>query len=489
MAFYNNQDEEQENVENQGGIQSGPQSSIISGAGGAPGSGPQGAQAPGTPDKPGNFVGLKDYLNANKKQSQKLGDQVAGRVTNAVNDANQEIGAVGDKFTQKVNEGQIANAAGAKDEGLGIINQAATSGNVSADQANRFKDIAKAEYKGPNSLQDATDISQNVYHKAQNAQKQADATKTESGRQEILRGMNNSPQYTTGAQRFDAYLLNNQDTQGKLAQAREGAGAVAGNLSAAEQAAQAQAQNAKSQAQITQEAIRNAFGRFDDPSTPQNEAAGALGNYETDIRGQLKGATDTSNALAGRVNSGALTAEDLALLGLQNDSTYGVNYANYFQGGTPTLAGVTDPEERARYMALASLSDDVPNLYGGASEADFGAYRPSGSNEAFQQAVNEQKNLWENVKFEQMKQNAINSAGAGGTVDAQFLRNAAGAARNADELEKAFRDYAAELQRRYYGSSKTPDQIYREFVLPNASPGFDQYLSQLQNMRGQRLVK
>lgn len=488
MAFYDNQEDEDQqaaNAQQPGGqVQSG--SSVVTGGGGLSAGGTQ-APKSNSPDRPGNFVNLQQYLDANKTQSQKLGGQVSGVINNSAQDAATGISGLNDKFGEKVNQGQIANFGSAVDEGTQILNDA-NKGNVSGDQVNRFKDITNASYKGPNNLSEAADIYQPVTQKVDLAKTQADLSKTEPGQEQLLKGINNSTNYTPGAQRFDTYLLKNPESQKKLSDARTAADALQGQMSTADQSAAQQAEQAKTQAQVTQDTIRKALGIFDDPSTPQNEAAGALGDYQNEIAGNLSKANTDTSALTQKINSGNLSRDDLKTLGLNNMQTYGIDLKNFYQPGVATEAGVTTPEERARYNALLQLSGGDSQLYSGANEDDFGNFHPNVNSNAFNQAINDSKSLWEvgnmNNNLPGYSPDALKWAGEGG------WRDHAGIMDPTDVREENMK---AAIKALYNTGSITPDamkQISDQFGGSQFAPmkKFLDYYTQLQAMRGRMLT-
>ncbi len=448
MAFYQDEEDKQD-PNTQGAAQQGPTGSgIITGTEGSGTSGAQSApsSAPtAAPDKPGNFVGLKDYLNANRVQSQKLGDQVAGNLNQNTSEASQALGGAQGAFDQKVKGGQIAGFEGAQEEGKGLINNAATQGKTSAQDAARFGEITNAQYKGPNTLAEAADVYQPLSDKVNKANTQAGLTNTEEGKQTLLRGMNQSPNYTQGSQRFDSYLLNDPNNRSKLEQARTGAGALQGQLTEQEQMAAQKAQSAQAQAKATADAVRSAFGRFDDPSTPENEAAGATGDYQKTIQKQLQDAQTYGQGLTSRVNSGGLTTDDLQKMGLQNLPTYGVDFKNYYQENNPTDAGVTTPEEKAKYDALSQLGGLQGGMYNGAGAGDFGNYSPGANKDAFNQAVGAQRDLYEKTNPLQRAQalaQRFNAAPGEGYYGR--YKSAVGSAKNADDVQAALQALESE---------------------------------------------
>ncbi len=396
MAFYNQDEEDQQNPEQQGAAQNAPSGSgLISG--GSSGSSPNTPQAAGSPDKPGNFVGLKDYLNANKPQAAKLGDQVAGNVQGVVAGAQGELGGLGDKFKQEADKGQISNIGTGQQEAEGIIGKTSALGagqKLSDEDKSRFGQIAGAQYQGPNQLSD-TSFYQPAAQKVSDAQKTADLTKSEPGTQQLLSNIFNQPNYTTGEKRFDNYLLKSKDTQDKLAAARAPAAQFQSQLDTANQGATDYATQQKATADKLREQVSKALGTFDDPTTPQNEAAGALGNYQNQVGGQLATKQSDLDQLTQRMKSNTLNDQDRQTLGVPDLNSYGVGYDNYFNAGTPSLAGVTTPEQQAQYQALLDLGGTEGNpLYGGAAPGEFGAYKPTFNTGAYSTAVDTAKGAY-----------------------------------------------------------------------------------------------
>lgn len=478
MAFFDPSQLEDEESPNQGaaGEQTGPSGGLI--GGGSSGGSPSAPAAAGAPDKPGNFVGLKQYLDANRAQAQKLGNQVAGNLNQTVDDAKGAVGGVQGQFDEKVKGGQIGNFESALDEGKGLINQAATQGKVTNEGKQRFGEIANAQYGGPKTLSEASDIYQPVSQKVQGAQNKANLTTSEEGKQELLRGMTKAPNYTSGAQRFDAYLLNDPNSRAKLDQARTSASALSGQLSQEEQVAAQKAQAAQAQAKSLQDQIRAAFGRFDDPTTQDNEATGALGDYQNEIMKQVAEAKQYGDALTGRVNEDKITLEDLEKMGLQNMATYGIDFKNFYQPGIATAAGVTDQQERARYDALRELGGVDTGIYGGATNDEFGSYKPTANIDAFTKAVTDQKNLYEITQAKQRAADMVNylrygrpnmSIVGGGPWD-NLLRGIS-EAQNADQViaaKKAFDDYndSVGIYRDYYQPQKDLTNYLNNVLMP-----------------------
>src|SRR5689334_1545753 len=94
MAFYNEKDEDEEQ---QGGQQVGGESGVVgSGAAG----GAQAAVAGGASSKPEPFVGISQYINANKPQSEKLANQVVGNINTKAQNVDSALNSAQNSFNQ-----------------------------------------------------------------------------------------------------------------------------------------------------------------------------------------------------------------------------------------------------------------------------------------------------------------------------------------------------------------------------------------------------
>lgn len=256
MAYYNDSNLDDEELLNNQNQQIGPQSTAISG--GTPG---QAAAAPTRPDNPGNFVGIKQYLDANKTQSSKLGDQVSGNIQNTIQGSQGKIAGVGTDFDNMVTQGSLSNIGNAAAEAQEIASKTAKNakGYLTDSSTKRFGDIANALYQGPNN---ATQVAgyQGALGSITDAQRLADLSKTEAGSKELVKDVaNKSKQYTEGANRLDSYFLNAGDNRQKMATARQGAEGLNASLSQVEEAAKSKSAAAKSQTEAVKNAARQAL--------------------------------------------------------------------------------------------------------------------------------------------------------------------------------------------------------------------------------------
>lgn len=209
MAFANQIDDEDENIEGQP-VQAGGTSSIISGQGAtATSTAPTPAAAPaGTATGAGgNFVGIQQYINANKPQSAKLANQVGGYVEDLGENARNELSTAQSGYNSAVGSNTVEYNKGLFDE----VGQNAAQ--VAADAAKKAE-VEKqrtAQYKGPSSF-----LESEFYNPAQAAVKAAtsasDQTSNEEGQKQMLGQFQQQPRVNQGALAFDSALLSSDPT-------------------------------------------------------------------------------------------------------------------------------------------------------------------------------------------------------------------------------------------------------------------------------------
>ena len=340
MAYFRD-DENQDQNENQGnGVATSQQSGTIDSGSGAP----QGNQA-NTPDKGSNFVGLKSYLNANKNQAQKLGDQTAGVITNSAQDARTGLNSLNDTFNQ-----QAGGPVQANQTALGKINQAES---LNDQEKADLKKQYNAQYTGPNSLMDLQDQYNQVGQKINKAQTNVNSAGTEEGRKNLITQVNEKPR-TQGVTNFDSLLL---QTGG----GREKVGAAAdqnkdlnsellnqNNISAQQKAADIKTQNDSIRNQ-TQSAVSGANQSLSQSLAQRlKEMQGNIVNQNNSIMNDLGD------------NAYSLDKSNLDLFGLnEGQRSYGINPMDYFTQGDANavnLGNVAEQNEYARAQALAELA-------------------------------------------------------------------------------------------------------------------------------------
>jgi len=222
MAFY--LDEEEKEQGSGQGFTPGGQSSDL-GSGGGTGVGGASGQPSNKPDNPGNFVGLKTYLDANKSQSQKLGDNVSGQVSGSINNAQTGINNLNSQFDQSAKSGLINDFDNAGTQAQNISNNASTGTKQNLPKqadVTRFGEIANAQYKGPRGVEELEGYDP-VLQSISEAQKLSGLAGTEEGKIGLVKNAANpQSKYSEGQAKLDSYLLGGDENKQKLESARSG---------------------------------------------------------------------------------------------------------------------------------------------------------------------------------------------------------------------------------------------------------------------------
>jgi hypothetical protein len=420
MAFYDaEEDQDQQAANAQGpGVPTQSGSSVITGAQGSGGSSAPQAKSQ-APDRPGNFVNLKDYLNANKSQAGKLGDQTANVINQSATSARDNVSALNQEASQKIQPTQFLSS----DISNRIRNNAES---LSGDERQGVKNTEKATYQGPSSYADL-----NSYQAASDATKKAtaniDNSGTEQGRMGLISQINSKPR-TQGMNVFDNALLQSGGGREKLSQAANANRDVRGALDSSSQD------------------ITGKIGRADDPSTPDvDESTGAIGQtnkarldslntvqealgawrngFQPKVSQAQQTLSDTQNRLTQDIANDPLHLNDetMSTLGLnRGDRIFGADLNSYLNPASPsdiTAANVASPEDYARYGALADLAGEQ-NLLLDPNNAGQAGTAPKAS-------ANSQKLRSDIEKAKQAYDSQYSSARAG-VLDPSFMSGVPG---------------------------------------------------------------
>lgn len=377
MAYY----DEKKNEEIGQGESIGPAGqATISGAGGSGGNSPQAsepaspqASSAGGPKTP--FVGIKQYLDANKNQSQQLGQNVAGVVNQAGQDARGAVAQSQKQFNDEVSR----NVVGLDNDLINRARQDVTSvAKSSADKTN-FQKMRDAEYRGPTDLK-TSQFYQPAQQALTKAQQFAQNTENEQGQRSLVNEVQKKGTGKiagSGVTNFDQMLLGGAREQ--LEAARKAQSDLPEVATKAQAEAAANVQKAKDQTSATRKAIQDTFGY---------EGSVGQKQLEAQLAERAKQEQTKSNSLFSRLKqklqTGApISNEDLGYLGLSRQeldqiSDQAGSIARQKQGGSASFAGdpvydlgqfvqardpsqsitaqnVASSEDYARYQALNDL--------------------------------------------------------------------------------------------------------------------------------------
>lgn len=379
MAFYNEQEDDEQQQPGQAPQQTGAQSATISQ--GAPG-GAQGKQ-PGTPDRPGNFVSLSNYLKANQKQAGKLGDQASGVIQSSADQARQGVNSLNQSFNQQAGQGVQADQ--------NLLSRVGEAEKLSRDDIQKLKAQSSAQYQGPNSLSDLNDQYTQANKSLNQAKTNVQAAGTEEGRKNLITQINAKPR-TAGITNFDNVLLSAGGGREKVEQAAKANQDVTGNvLEQANQEAQKKAQEIKAQTDATRQqaqgAIQGAQAQFNkqfDANDPNSKLSKAI-----------QEALNKNNKIAKDLgDQGELDQETMDELGIsEGQSLYNLDLNKFYNQIDPnaiTAESVADQNDFARYQALSELAGVEPQLLKNAENIGKKQNVKSLDKEAFQEALGKQ---------------------------------------------------------------------------------------------------
>lgn len=316
MAFYreNEEDQNQTAMGGQTSFQAGPQSSAITpgqsaGTAAASGQGTQPSSSP-TPDKPGNWVGIQDYLRQNKPSVENFSQQVQGNIQNVAGQAQNAIQGAKNTFAQNVSQ----NATQLDQGTINQIRQNPTQ--VTQNQA-LVDQIAKVRstptYSGPTSLEGSQGWQQ-ASQELGRVQNLGDLAANSGGRQRMLQDLKQGERYGGGLSVLDTALLSSSEP-GR--QAFQTARDEAQRLGSFGQDILSQATQMGTQAKQNTE---NAFKMFQEQLTGANDPRLAL---EADLKKRLESQSAErerqANATIQAIQSGQASDTDLARLGLSRE--------------------------------------------------------------------------------------------------------------------------------------------------------------------------
>lgn len=398
MAYYTDTLENEDELDESAPVQQSGQSGTLSaGQGAQGGAAPQGASA--KPDRGSNFVGISNYLNANKQQAGKLGDQAAGVIQNSAQDARQNVTDLTNTFNQK------AGSAVQNDENL--LGRVGEAEKLNDQEKQQIKTQYNAQYQGPNSLQDLNDQYTKANQSLNKAQTNINSAGTEEGRKGLVTQINDKKR-TQGITNFDNLLLQAGGGRERVEQAAQANQDLTGDvLGAQNQTAQEKAAQIKAQNDATRTATQGAVQGAQSAMT--SDIAKRLEDFRNKITAQ-------NNALTQDLGDDAysLDASNLGSYGLDDGRySYGINPTEYLKQGDINqinTGNIASRDEFLRSQALAELSGGQSYLdqskIDQAGTAD--QYAPGVDKEKFQKDLTKKEqdfnNLWSTTPVSQIGQ-------------------------------------------------------------------------------------
>jgi len=354
MAFYNESNDQDEDVLQEGQAPvSGQQSSTI-GTSGGPSASKDQQSAAATPISPSTFAGIQDYVNANKSQTAKLAGDVGGLVTGYGNEARSQINQGQERFNQAVDQNTVKGNDPIYNQISGDPAQL-TSDNAKFDEVVRMRN---AQYGGPTSLE-TTDFYQPIHQAFNKAQEASDSTQSDAGQRTLLSQLQNSQKgkVNQGSLQLNSALLQGDiNARSILDQARDSNSDLATLFNSAKEDSVTKANLGKSTTdqtrQNTNTALNNSWQALKD--LVAGKVTQAQGNYTPASAFSSTGTPITDAQLS---NVGLTRAQYESM---KSDPYVGTNLAQYVSApaniydiNANTVASQEDYAREAALMALA----------------------------------------------------------------------------------------------------------------------------------------
>jgi hypothetical protein len=360
MAYYSDDEEQQAGGGETGaGAITKPGSGIVSGGttGGQGGASSAAPAAEAKQSTPGNsaspFVGIKEYLNANKPQSGKLGGQVGNFVGGRIDQAGEALKGAEQNFGQQVEQNTVK-----LDQNL--LNEIkADPTKVAADQAKLQQAKAMQQgYQGP------TDFQSNQAYQAANptiqkAQTSVQGLGNAQGQKQLLTEQqleNRGGKVNRGAATLDQALLQaSPEAREALKPTQEKGAQLKSNIDQTIQNAMSKVAGAKQASAQTNQQLKDVYNQqFQAQQQALNQRA-AQANQEVQAYNE---------GLRGRLYNGDVTDQDLAYMGISRgdlDSIRG-DFSKYAPQSTATAYGPTGINELSTFLQYSAPQATAQNV-------------------------------------------------------------------------------------------------------------------------------
>jgi hypothetical protein len=306
------------------------------------------------------FVGLDQYMNANKGSN--FGNQFTGKVEDSVGNAKQSLDQGAQDFTNASNQG----AKKWNDVQSDVTKTVDNAGSgTSADDAKRIQDYAKAQYQGPTDF-GGTTWGQKAQSAVSKAGQESNALQSEGGRFALLDQYFGRPSYNMGEKTLDNALVQNAPGVGAKAQFLDN------------QSKQLGADAGFKTQDLNNLAAQNRQATMDTAANTSKYLGDARTGFETDLKNRYntyaQGVGDYNKAFEGDLSDDTLGADTLAASGLkEGDNLYGLNLSDYLQKGGPgTVGQFASDSDYARSLALAQLAGDDNSILSASDRAKAG---------------------------------------------------------------------------------------------------------------------
>lgn len=350
--------------------------------------------APGqSPKGSGSFVNLQKYIEANKPKAQELTQKIQSGITGQ---AEKVKSGLQETREQTLGEGsQYAQEQQRLEEAKPFYEQTfqqAGTQPLKEEDIKRFQGLARGEQ-----VKLAAPELQQQRASAADLERRAREFATSRGRMEELAKTvgRQSSGYSGGQKSLDELVLagDRRGRQQALRNIRRATSGLGEQVSGLETEAQAKREALKNLAQQRSQEISQLLEQGATAGFEQELGGRGITDIESELQRRAEQATQAApqevEALRQRIQTGALTPEDIQILGLApGQQTYGLDLSQYVSAvNRPASVGdVASQEELSRYQALQQLAGRQGGILAGYDQENIGGYSPYRFNQEAAQA-------------------------------------------------------------------------------------------------------
>ena len=392
MAVVLNNQQEEKDKENQGVNQPQP----LSTGGGASAASPMGMSSAQPTSRQrqgsGRFTNLQQYIQANPTGSRQLASQIEKTGQTRAGQIRQNIERERSGFQSLAQQKQQQIRAG-EETGRQLFR---SPQEAEQQQIEQFQQVYRPDQlqQSISGMRPDIETLRQGAGDIRNLQQQA---QTESGRFNLLRQTIANPRYTQGQRRLDQLLLQGTPASSQIAQNfGQLAGGLEQNISSLSQTADQQRQALSEELARRSEALRTLFTQGEEEDSLEADIGmRGIEDIMASTQQRFEQAQQDASKLGEirtALEQNQLTSELADRLGLTGqEQLYNLNLADYMTNAAkrPTLAGVADADEIARYGALQRLIGGTNQFEG----QEVGSFTPFEFDaERFQGAVQDVEN-------------------------------------------------------------------------------------------------
>lgn len=302
------------------------------------------------------FVNLQKMIGANK--GNQLGSTIQQGVGNRVGQIQSDLNKQKQGFQTELGKNQLQESD--KTAAQNTLNTAINAPKtMSNEQVSNFQNLLSGQYKGPSGLSNTA----GVEAQARELGQYGSNVGSSGGRTNLLQRYVGGPKYTQGQQRVDNLLLG-QTGGAALKDIRKQAMGLESQVTGAKSQAEMEAKKAQADRKAYGQELEKQIGRYDDPSTPEDESVGAIGDIYKDVQNRTNDFNNKNLELYNRIktlgNTSSFTLDDLQTLGLTaGQNLYNVDLSRLAPAVAPqeaALQRVANEQDYAKYEALNRLA-------------------------------------------------------------------------------------------------------------------------------------